>query len=65
MLGVVRGLGVKVMVGHSVALDEGARGRRVRDGSKHCSGVRRVFSVGGVVGGCEEEARRWSQGVVV
>lgn len=44
MLGVVRGLGVKVMVGHSVALDEGARRRRrVRDDSKHFSGVRRFF----------------------
>lgn len=38
MLGVVRGLGVEVMVGHSVALDEGTRGRRVRDDSEHCSG---------------------------
>lgn len=38
MLGVVRGLGVEGMVGHSVALDEGTLGRRVRDGSEHCSG---------------------------
>lgn len=38
MLGVVRGLGMEGMVGHSVALDEGTLGRRVRDGSEHCSG---------------------------
>lgn len=65
MLGVVRGLGVKVMVGHSVALDEGARKRWVRDDSKHCSGVLRVFSIGGrglLVVVRKKLDRRWSQG---
>lgn len=38
MLCVVWWLGVEVMVSHSVALDERARGRRVRDDSEHCSG---------------------------
>lgn len=53
MLGVVRGLGVEVMVGHSVTLDEGTLGGRVRDDSEHCSGgaeVLAVFFWGGVSG---------------
>lgn len=45
VLGVVWGLGVEVMMGHSVALDERAGGGRVWDDSEHCSGVRR-FLVG-------------------